>query len=696
MTGLTDAAYTIENDTLYEDSKVWWYVKAYKDSIWTTSIDSFFWDLPLTYWCDPVNGHDQNGDGSRASPWKSLAKIADTLKPYQRCFFLAGTFSGEQLTPEYSGVSGGSGIYYVAFPNNQSPVILDANGSQAYGIDVLGKSYLTFDGLHLEDYPTASVRIAQASGSANHNTIKNCRITSSVTTLNGIFVGGTEAAPCSNTVITNTNVILDDGNSSYNMKLEYAPNTSILDCDTLMYANYGVRVATGSDSVLIEGCGILRMSLYGIYANANVAAPQILDNVIHVAGPSAGVWIQESRNVSLSGLTIDSSGTNASGAAIWCDTRCDHASIEENEITLGENEATIGIKCRTDCDTITISGNTFTRSGDWGSTAAIALGQNCDQAEICDNVIDSAGLSGIVVGQVSGGCQHIDLYRNKIVSQKIGINVPKKTQSYLRIWNNLIEANCGIRNFGAEKSWFAYNTIANSDTGAYFNDFTGTADHDTLRNNIFVSEDFCIYMKILFSAPTGFSSDYNDLYTDGGKVGYWKGNRTTLSDWTNETGQDGNSISSDPDFAVDGFHLEENSPCRDSGVAVSWITDDYDGQERGDPPDIGADQWVGGGGQGFGSAPALIFKLQQNRPNPFRYRTTIAYSIPKTTRATLKVYDVTGRMVKQLINKEQKPGAYTVGWQGRNSNGRKLPTGVYFVRLCAGSNTMTKKLILMR
>jgi hypothetical protein len=145
----------------------------------------------------------------------------------------------------------------------------------------------------------------------------------------------------------------------------------------------------------------------------------------------------------------------------------------------------------------------------------------------------------------------------------------------------------------------------------------------------------------------------------------------------------------------------------DAGVAIPGIVTDYDGQARDTLPDLGADEYYAqgsGGGCMAGDVVPLIFKLSQPYPNPLRGKTTISYSIPKMGKVTLKVYDVTGRMVKELVNREQKPGVYTARWEGRSSNGRKLATGVYFVRLCARQTedgqtrdkTVTKKFVLMR
>ncbi len=94
----------------------------------------------------------------------------------------------------------------------------------------------------------------------------------------------------------------------------------------------------------------------------------------------------------------------------------------------------------------------------------------------------------------------------------------------------------------------------------------------------------------------------------------------------------------------------------------------------------------------------IKFSLSQNYPNPFNPSTTIKYSIPSAAVETghapsvqLHVYDMLGREVATLVNKNQQPGNYEV-----NFNASKLSSGVYFYKLKAGNFIATKKMILLR
>ena len=85
------------------------------------------------------------------------------------------------------------------------------------------------------------------------------------------------------------------------------------------------------------------------------------------------------------------------------------------------------------------------------------------------------------------------------------------------------------------------------------------------------------------------------------------------------------------------------------------------------------------------------YSLSQNYPNPFNPTTVINYSIPKRSFVTLKVYNVLGREVATLVNKEQNAVNYKVTFNGVN-----LPSGVYFYRIHAGKFVETKKLLLLK
>ena len=91
------------------------------------------------------------------------------------------------------------------------------------------------------------------------------------------------------------------------------------------------------------------------------------------------------------------------------------------------------------------------------------------------------------------------------------------------------------------------------------------------------------------------------------------------------------------------------------------------------------------------------FELSQNYPNPFNPSTTIEFSIAKRSNVKLVIYDITGRVVRTLIDgQEYEPGLYKVQWNGKNDYGEYVASGVYIYRLQAGSFTATRKMVLAR
>ena len=87
--------------------------------------------------------------------------------------------------------------------------------------------------------------------------------------------------------------------------------------------------------------------------------------------------------------------------------------------------------------------------------------------------------------------------------------------------------------------------------------------------------------------------------------------------------------------------------------------------------------------------------LYQIQPNPLK-ESEIMYIIPSQAQVNLSVYDISGRLVRTLVNEEEKAGNYKVKWNGTDNKGKLLPNGIYFSRLKVSDFTTTKKVVLMR
>ncbi len=92
----------------------------------------------------------------------------------------------------------------------------------------------------------------------------------------------------------------------------------------------------------------------------------------------------------------------------------------------------------------------------------------------------------------------------------------------------------------------------------------------------------------------------------------------------------------------------------------------------------------------------LATELAQNYPNPFNPETTIHFDLASESGVSLRVFDMTGQVVRTLVRGSLPAGSYTQLWDGRNELGLKVGSGVYFYELQAGSFNSKKKMTLLQ
>ena len=105
-------------------------------------------------------------------------------------------------------------------------------------------------------------------------------------------------------------------------------------------------------------------------------------------------------------------------------------------------------------------------------------------------------------------------------------------------------------------------------------------------------------------------------------------------------------------------------------------------------------------GTGTPDASAFVNRLTHARPNPFNPVTTIDYSLATGGRATIRVFDAAGRVVRTLVNSPVEAGPHTAVWDGTTDTGNRAASGVYFVKMetagHAGAFRATRKLVLLK
>jgi hypothetical protein len=85
------------------------------------------------------------------------------------------------------------------------------------------------------------------------------------------------------------------------------------------------------------------------------------------------------------------------------------------------------------------------------------------------------------------------------------------------------------------------------------------------------------------------------------------------------------------------------------------------------------------------------YQIYQNYPNPFNPTTNIKFDVPKSSIVKIKVYDVTGKKISELVNQEMAPGVYNIDW-----NGTGYASGIYFYKITAGDFTKVMKMLLIK
>ena len=91
-----------------------------------------------------------------------------------------------------------------------------------------------------------------------------------------------------------------------------------------------------------------------------------------------------------------------------------------------------------------------------------------------------------------------------------------------------------------------------------------------------------------------------------------------------------------------------------------------------------------------------IYQLKQNYPNPFNPSTTIRYSLTSPEKVYIKIYNVSGQLLKEISKEHNQAGEFEVIWDGTNKHREKVSSGTYFYQIQAGEFVQAKKMILLK
>ncbi len=262
--------------------------------------------------------------------------------------------------------------------------------------------------------------------------------------------------------------------------------------------------------------------------------------------------------------------------------------------------------------------------------------------------------------------------------------------------------NCKIVN-----NTFYHNGTENDWGGEFYIQYY--CQNNVFKNNIIYASGNVPIFDYYNTSGEGFEINNNLYFSDGGHLWIWQGTYyNEFSQYSEATGNDGNSVYSNPQFDSNSLQnnipeITQDSPAINKGETLS--TDiigetDFCGNTRviGDTVDIGACEYQHSSAVNENITPEN-FVLYPPYPNPFNPVTTIEYSIPNVwaknfssqQNIQLKIYDELGREISTLVDKKQSPGLYKIKFNAMN-----LSSGLYFCVLKAGMKTITTKMILLK
>jgi hypothetical protein len=407
--------------------------------------------------------------------------------------------------------------------------------------------------------------------------------------------------------------------------------------------------------VVVDSCSFsdfLNAAVYGTDAEVRVE-----DSDIDMSGLSSGVWVTGSSHATVarddiqcesatpglgvaggSGSTVDVTESVITGTYTGVDASGDNVSVSQSKISGFHNA---GIK---------VTGGYAALSHDTvdvGSTGVTGIDLvSCDSAHVDHNVITGSS-SGVRYGMK---CYGLDTL----------------TASY----NTFEDVLTGMKVYGSSHIDVNHNVF--SDNGSTGMSVEGTSWANVKHNSITGYAYYGVAVKNSAEADLGAYPDSgsNRIFTGSPWTDYCVMNKTAVAlmaecNWWG-TSQPTQSLFYGP---------------------VDW--NPYLGSDPGLPFALRMPGLV------FG-VPPLAYSVQ-NYPNPLNPLTTIEYGVPEEgARVTLRVFDVSGRVVRVLVDGTRPAGVHFVSWDGCGDDGRRVASGVYLYEAVIGDYRTTKKMVVLR
>ncbi len=412
-------------------------------------------------------------------------------------------------------------------------------------------------------------------------------------------------------------------------------------------------------------------SLYGAGVYVYQGAPtlidcEITDNTLitdHSNGPLGGGLYVTDAALTMSGCTVSGHLDADYGGGLYA---ANHA----GSTTL-------------DLDHTVISGNSAVERGAGLYTTGDAL--TMLGGEILDNFPGNGAMFMLGGGlRVDAGTADVDSVHVSGNSAVFGGGLSFSGASDVSIDDSIVELNNGLGVAGGVHienvptssltgNTIVANTTPNGGAGVYLTNTTITMSNNLVAFN---TGGASVANGVLgSSAITVFSC--NDVFGNDG---------LQYGGVTDPTGSDGN-VSVDPlfcDFPAGDYTVENGSPVlpAQSGCGqIGALGEGCDGGTSVDDP--------------IGAAPER-FTAHPNYPNPFNPKTTLRFALPAAAHTTVRIYDVSGRLVRTLVDEPLAASEHAVDWTGRDDGGREVAAGVYFYRIRSGEHDHVGQMALIK
>jgi predicted outer membrane repeat protein len=451
---------------------------------------------------------------------------------------------------------------------------------------------------------------------------------------------------------------------------------TLIDCE---YEGRGFYLhSSESRACVIQNVKITRGQASGVRLSG--ASPTLKGLIVQYGSPSGGISLTSS-GAAIEDCLIQGNHSSSDGGGVLIGSGCD--SVEIRRCTLSGNSASWGGGLYMLC-----SGSILIEDVYFGNNAASWTGGGAYIANSSSAVLSGTTFSGNSSGSKGGGLyaanasvqiDHCAFHSNSSVNG--GGAFLTEAQSVVEIRStSFIDNEASFGGGGlttlnwAQTRLVDCSFVANSarpDKGGSIDAYWHTVN--ILENVIVSYSTQGLGLRGVDEAALTISC--SDVFGNpGGNYG---------GQWSDQTGLNGN-LSLDPlycDLAGQDFTLADESPClpvnNDCGVLIGAFDEGCTLTGAG-----AAESGESGLGAGF--------------PNPFNPATTLPYRLSSAGPVRVSVYDLKGRLLRELVKSVQPAGSHAATWDGRDAAGRALPSGVYLVRLEAEGRSEEQKLTLLR